>query len=278
MKIVGASAKLSPAYSAQVDSDTILDALPRFDEYMAIDYALAATDEALAQAGITGNDIDLIISMSISPDHLSDKVNIVGPRLCHPLQRELGSRNAVVFDLHDACWSFALDTARSFIHEMGFKHALIVRADCVNGLNTEHAGALAWGDGAGALIVKHSDNNDWKVGFTRLSCAEKAARVELLDARVRFRGDFRAALYFSVEASFTSKLTDAVESLVSTFSDSWTPFIEPWQLAPEITTPQLAPYAFPLSLSDRNKTKQFDGLISFDPFRMHLGACKVNVS
>lgn len=278
MKIIGASAKLSQAYRDQVSADAILGAAPRFDEYMAIDYALAATNEAFDQAGLAGKDIDLIISLSISPDHLSDQVNIMGPRLCHPLQRELGADSAIVFDLHDACWSFALDTARCFLHDMGLAHALIVRADCVTGLNTENAGALAWESGAGALLVKRTDSDDWKVDFSRLQTAEKAARIELLDARLRFRGNHRAALYFQADASFDAALDEAARSLATTFSDTWTPFIETWEVTANSQTPQLAPYAFPLAISDREKGNQYDGVVSFDPFRMHLGACKVNVS
>ncbi len=281
MNIISASVKLSPTYSEQVAESLILDAPPLFGEQMAIDYAVAATHEAFKQAEIKGSDLDLIISMSISPDHISDKTNIMGPRLCHPLQRELGADNAIVFDLHDACWTFALDTARSFMHEMELTHALIVRAECVKGLDAKNASGLAWESGAGVIVLKRSDNDNWECDFTRINSGVETARVELLDPIHRFRGEHRAALYFSPNADFHAYLTDAAQSLAQTFSTAWTPYIEPWDFSAHGTNasaPQLAPYAFPLSLTTQESGYGYDGLITFDPFRMHLGACKVSKS
>jgi hypothetical protein len=277
LKIIGASTKLSQAYRNQVESNVLLKTSPRFGEYMAIDYALAAADDALAKASISARDVDLIISMSISPDHIADQANIVGPRLCHPLQRELGSLNAVVLDLHDACWAFAFDTACCFMREMGFQYALIVRADCVTGLDTRQSAGWAWDSGAGVLVVESCDSDNWEVTFTRLKTEEKTARIELLDPGLRFRGDYRAALYFLPGSLFSMKLTDALEAIRESHANNWTPYIEPWGLS-DNREPQFAPYAFPMALSSSAQNNYYDGLITFDPFRMLLGACKVQVA
>ncbi len=279
MNIIGASVKLAQEYRGQVSECYLHDAPPLFGERMAIDFALAAATEALEVSDIKGSDLDLIISMSISPDHLSDKTNIMGPRICHPLQRELKADNAVVFDLHDACWTFALDTARSFMHEMDFTHALIVRTECITGLDTQGANGLAWGSGAAALSLIRTDDKEWVSGFTRLNNLTEAARIELLDARFRFRSNHRAALYFSPSPDFHASLTHAVQSLAQSFDSAWAPYIEPWRFSDQEADPgrpQLAPYAFPLSLSETHSERKYNGVITFDPFRMHLGACKVN--
>src|SRR5207302_6919420 len=81
---------------------------------LAVDLALAASRRALAQAGREAEEIDLILSVSTSVDHIALAPEVMGPRLCHPLQRELGARRAFVFDLLDAEWTLALDVARGF--------------------------------------------------------------------------------------------------------------------------------------------------------------------
>jgi len=276
MNILAAAAKLSPAYSPQVDSRYIHTDAPLFGERMAIDFAVAASREALERAAIVATDLDLIISLSISPDHISDHTNIIGPRLCHPLQRELQAAQAVVFDLHDACWGFALETAYSFMQEMEFDRALVVRADHLKGLDTRHAAALAWASGAAALVVTRPPQEDWRAQFQRLCTATAPARIELLDTLLRFRGHLRAALYFRPEPNLQAELEQAMHELSRTISSTWHPFIEPWNFSPNPDQPQLAPFALPLALAE-SSAPAHDGLITFDPFRMQLGACQVGV-
>lgn len=77
------------------------------------DYALKAARQALAKARCLPSELDLIVSLSVSPNRMADAAPIAGPRLAHPVQRDLRASNAAVFDLLDADWTLALDLVQS---------------------------------------------------------------------------------------------------------------------------------------------------------------------
>lgn len=279
MQIIGAAAKLGIAYSDFVEPHQRFTGTPIFDRLMTIDYALAAAKDALTMAGLSAQDLDVIITASISTDHVSDEVNIVGPRLCHPLQRELGADNAVVFDLQDACWVFSLDVAQSFLRGMGFKHALVLRGDCLDGMDVSGASGLGWQAGAGAVIINIHEQPCWQVEYHDMSDSGSPARVELLDARRRFRGQFRTALYFSPTERLRDSMDTVSNYLLSRINSPGKPLIEPWDFhMPGKTGAQLGPYALPIALSSQNRETVPSSLISFDPFRLRMSACTLEVA
>lgn len=145
MKILGASSFTQVAASAG-------DAAER---PMAIDFARDAVTQALAQAQLQPTDIELIVALSLSPSRLADDPGFSYPRLSHPLQRDLGLSNAVVFDMMDADWSIALDLAQSFCVGLGYRHALVVRGECVDDVIDAQAQALV--NGAAALVLDCAD-------------------------------------------------------------------------------------------------------------------------
>jgi hypothetical protein len=98
---------------------------------LALDYARAATEAALSASGYTPRDLDLLISKGVSPTHIAESPEIVGPRLGHALQHALGAKNAFVFDLLDADWTPAFDTAEALCENSGWQLALL--GLCVGG-------------------------------------------------------------------------------------------------------------------------------------------------
>ncbi|MBN3819830.1 hypothetical protein G3N57_25930, partial [Paraburkholderia sp. Se-20369] len=105
MKILGAAVSIpDPAITAQSCAN---------------DYAVKAARQALLQAGCLPSELDLIVSLSISPSRMADAPSIAGPRLAHPVQRDLRARHAAVFDLLDADWTLALDLAQSHCRQLG---------------------------------------------------------------------------------------------------------------------------------------------------------------
>ena len=73
--------------------------------------ATKAAERAIEAAGITAEDIDLIIVATISPDTFFPST------ACH-VQRNLGAVRAVAFDISAACagFLFAMQIARHFIN------------------------------------------------------------------------------------------------------------------------------------------------------------------
>ncbi|AOK60835.1 hypothetical protein WM29_16410 [Burkholderia ubonensis] len=115
------------------------------------DYAVKAARQALLQAGCLPSELDLIVSLSISPSRLADAPSIAGPRLAHPVQRDLRARHAVVFDLLDADWTLALDLAQSHCRQLGYRRALVVRAEAL--ADVEQVATSGFADGAGAIVL-----------------------------------------------------------------------------------------------------------------------------
>ncbi|KVR60084.1 hypothetical protein [Burkholderia ubonensis] len=143
MKILGAAVALPGAATAA--------------QPYANDYAVNAARQALLQAGCLPSELDLIVSLSISPSRLADAPSIAGPRLAHPVQRDLRARHAVVFDLLDADWTLALDLAQSHCRQLGYRRALVVRAEAL--ADVEQVATSGFADGAGAIVLTPSGHD-----------------------------------------------------------------------------------------------------------------------
>lgn len=118
--------------------------------------AVEAAGKALSDAGLTAEELDLIIAASASTDH-------VVPMLSCEVQRELGAKNAVAFDIGAACsgFLFALSTAQAYISTGRFKNALIIGAECLSKIIdwSDRSTCVLFGDGAGAAVVKPDENS-----------------------------------------------------------------------------------------------------------------------
>ncbi len=115
------------------------------------DLALRAAREAMAEAGIEGSDIDLIIVATVTPDHLFPSTACI-------LQRELGAVKAAAFDIEAACSGFiyALSVGSQFIATGTYKTILVVGAETLSKITdfTDRTTCILFGDGAGAAVLK----------------------------------------------------------------------------------------------------------------------------
>lgn len=114
------------------------------------DLAYEASVRALEAAGLTAQDIDLIIVATITPD-------MFFPSTACVLQERLGAKRAAAFDLSAACSGFiySLATASSMIATGMYKHALVVGADTLSRITdyTDRNTCILFGDGAGAAVL-----------------------------------------------------------------------------------------------------------------------------
>jgi 3-oxoacyl-[acyl-carrier-protein] synthase-3 len=105
---------------------------------------------ALTNAGITADQLDLIIVATITPD-------MAFPSTACILQEKLGAKKAAAFDLSAACSGFVygLANASNFIATGTYKHALIIGADCLSKITdyTDRNTCILFGDGAGAVVI-----------------------------------------------------------------------------------------------------------------------------
>lgn len=121
------------------------------------DLALEATKAALAMAGRSPQDLDLIIFATLSPDYYFPGSGVF-------LQDMLGCRTIPALDVRNQCSGFlyGLNVAQGFVASHQYHCVLVVGAECHSrALNMSTPGrdvSVLFGDGAGAVIVEASDS------------------------------------------------------------------------------------------------------------------------
>ena len=119
--------------------------------------ATKAAERAMEAAGVTADEIDLIIVGTITPDTFF-------PSTACYVQRNIGATRAVAFDISAACAGFlyAMQVARHFINSGNRQTALIIGADKLSGIVnwTDRNTCVLFGDGAGAAIVTRKEPDD----------------------------------------------------------------------------------------------------------------------
>ncbi len=124
------------------------------------DLAKEASVEAIRRAGLTPDDIDLIIVGTVTPDTLF-------PSTACLLQHKIGANHAWGFDVSAACSAFAysLTVGSQLIAAGSVKYALIVGADVMSSIidYTDRATCVLFGDGAGAVVLGLSEDHEFGV-------------------------------------------------------------------------------------------------------------------
>jgi 3-oxoacyl-[acyl-carrier-protein] synthase-3 len=125
-------------------------------EVQSSDLAVEASRRALDMAGVAGNDIDLIIVATSTPDHFGGF-----PSTACIVQRKLGIANScAAVDVQAVCSGFvyAASIADSFIKSGAHKNVLIIGTEVFSRiLNFEdRTTCVLFGDGAGAMVLTAS--------------------------------------------------------------------------------------------------------------------------
>jgi 3-oxoacyl-[acyl-carrier-protein] synthase-3 len=112
--------------------------------------ATKAAESALLKAGLTADDIDMILVATISSEQPFPSVS------CQ-VQRELSAFNASAMDVSAACSGFAYGviTAKQFIDSGVYKNILVIGVEKLSSITdwTDRNTAVLFGDGAGAVVV-----------------------------------------------------------------------------------------------------------------------------
>jgi len=116
--------------------------------------ALEASRMALDAAGIAGEDIDLIIAATTTPDGLF-------PSVASIVQDRLGAVRAGAFDVNAACVGFlsALAAGTQFIATGSYRRVLVIGTEVLSRIVNwqDRSTCVLFGDGAGALILEAAD-------------------------------------------------------------------------------------------------------------------------
>ncbi len=116
-----------------------------------------AAQQAVAQAGLTPDDIDLIVVGTTTPD-------TVFPSTACLVQHQIGASNAWGFDLGAACsgFTYALTTAAELVSTGSHRHALAIGADVMTSIldYQDRTTCVLFGDGAGAAVVSPANEDE----------------------------------------------------------------------------------------------------------------------
>jgi len=124
------------------------------DDQGCSDLATEAARRALDAAGVTANDIDLIIVATSTPD-------MVFPSVATMVQFKLGTSGGPAFDVQAVCTGFiyALTVADAMIQSGSARRALVIGAEVFSRILdfNDRTTCVLFGDGAGAVVLEASD-------------------------------------------------------------------------------------------------------------------------
>ena len=188
------------------------------------DMGVAASKVAIERAGLTIDDIDMIICATISPDYLCM------PSTACIIASKLGRANVTAFDISAACTGFiyALAIAKAFIESGMKKNVLIVGAEKLSAIvdYSDRTTCVLFGDGAGAAVVSatedkseaitdihiSSDGNYADLLMTpgcgvKNSCSEQVIEEKLCTMKMKGNETFKIAV-----RTLTSDVVNILES------------------------------------------------------------------
>ena len=150
----------------------------RISHVSAIEMSTVASARALACAGLTADDVDLIIYGGVSNDELV-------PNSASGVQFALGATRAAAIDLNTACTSFAygLATATAMIRSGMVRNAIVIGVELISRYMdwSNRNVAVLFGDGAAAVVLQPTESEEGMVGSV-LGCDAEAR------ASLRVRG------------------------------------------------------------------------------------------
>jgi 3-oxoacyl-[acyl-carrier-protein] synthase III len=114
------------------------------------DLGKEAALKAIANAGLTPDDIGFIVVGTVTPD-------MMFPSTACLLQHKIGAHRAWGFDISAACsaFTYALTTASQIVSSGAHEHALVIGADVMSSIidYKDRSTCVLFGDGAGAVVI-----------------------------------------------------------------------------------------------------------------------------
>ena len=184
------------------------------------DLAVEACKEALEDAQLKPEDIDLLILATSSPDvPLSSTAGII--------QDKLGCGECAAFDVNAVCagWVHALDIGARFVGTDGYRNVLVVGSEIYSRILNwkDRATCVLFGDGAGAAVLSEVETGKGILGSWLMSDGSGSSVIEIPaggtrmpfnskdfeDGKQYFHMDGRAVWDFAIEA-FPEAVTNAL--------------------------------------------------------------------
>jgi 3-oxoacyl-[acyl-carrier-protein] synthase-3 len=159
-------------------------------------FATRAAEQALQMAGVSPDELDLIVVATVTPD-------FPFPSTACLVQKNLNASNAAAFDLSAACSGFlyAISIVEKFIKTGTIAKALVIGAETLTRITdwTDRNSCVLFGDGAGAVILEastgdsgvlsthiHSDGTYWELLHQPACGSRNPIDQRVIDERLTF--------------------------------------------------------------------------------------------
>lgn len=189
-RILGTGRNLPPKVVTNFDLEKVMDTSDEFivartgvrsrfhaeAEVSATDLAVPACQAAVANAGLKMSDIDLLILNTITPDHAD-------PGSVCFLQAKLGLPGIACYEIRQQCTGliYGMALADAFIRTGQFRHPMIVCSEVlskrIDGSNDGRNISILLGDGAGAVVMGPSEDEDRGLLWTGLHADGRGAKA-----------------------------------------------------------------------------------------------------
>jgi len=145
------------------------------DEYTS-DMGAKASDLAIKRAGISADEIDLVLCATVTPDYFNM------PSTACIISDKLGIHNVQAFDISAACSGFvyALSVAKAFVESGMKKNVLVVGAEKFSSIvdYTDRGTCILFGDGAGAAVISATEHEE--EGFVDVHASADGSYADFL--------------------------------------------------------------------------------------------------
>jgi 3-oxoacyl-[acyl-carrier-protein] synthase-3 len=159
-------------------------------------FATTAAEKALAMAGVSAEELDLIVVATVTPD-------FPFPSTACLVQKNLNAKNAAAFDISAACsgFLFAISIVNNFIKSGNVTKALVIGAETLSRVTDwqDRNSCVLFGDGAGAVILEattekagilsthiHSDGTYWELLHQPACGSRNPADQRVIDEKLTF--------------------------------------------------------------------------------------------
>ncbi|MCB1112193.1 MAG: ketoacyl-ACP synthase III [Chlamydiales bacterium] len=163
-RIIGVGSYLPERVLSNADLETMVDTTDEWitkrtgmkerriarDDEATSDMGAAAAEKALKAAGITADELDLILVGTMSPDYLSPSTSCI-------IQNKIGAKTIPAIDFQSACTGFiyGLSIAKAYIESGTFRNILLVASEKMSAFTdyTDRGTCILFGDGASAAVI-----------------------------------------------------------------------------------------------------------------------------
>jgi 3-oxoacyl-[acyl-carrier-protein] synthase-3 len=192
-----------------------------------LDLIHAASETALKAAGLSAQDLDVILVATVSGEYAF-------PSTACLLQTRLGVDNIPAFDVAAACAGFVygLSVAHSYLKSGEYNRILLVGADALSSMVNwgDRATCVLFGDGAGAVVLENQPNDR---GLLSTVVESSGALWQLLHVRSGLRQTFDQAGEQEPDWGIQMKGPELFKVAVRALSDVTKKALEKAGLAPE---------------------------------------------